>query len=102
MTDGRLDIDLLDEDDPFEIDDGNRPHLFKHFPFGVEDLLDVWGDAPIFLECKPPADWLILANVPGAIVAVPIAKPRYPDPSKCRPIGVYEASIVERKIYLQG
>jgi hypothetical protein len=46
----RFDIDLLDPDNPFEIDDGNRPHLYKHLPVadgrhvsvGVEDILDVY------------------------------------------------------------
>jgi len=28
----RFEIDLLDPDDPFEIDDQNRPHLYKHLP----------------------------------------------------------------------
>jgi len=28
----RLDVDLLDPEDPFEIDDGNRVHLYKHLP----------------------------------------------------------------------
>jgi len=32
----RFDLDLLDPDDPFEIDDANRPHLYKHLPISVD------------------------------------------------------------------
>jgi hypothetical protein len=35
---------------------------------------------------------LMVARIPGAIVAVPLAPPLSGDPSKCRPIGVYEPS----------
>ena len=38
VVDGELlDIDLLDGDDPFEIDD-QAAHLFKHAPFGIDDV----------------------------------------------------------------
>jgi hypothetical protein len=58
-----LDVDLLDPDDPFEVDDGNRPHLYKHLPeddkgrpvaVGPEDVLDayIYGD-PVFYEADP-------------------------------------------------
>ncbi len=45
----RFDIDALDPDDPFEIDDDNLPHLAKQAPFTAEDALDAWafGD-PLF------------------------------------------------------
>jgi hypothetical protein len=36
----RFDPELLDEHDPFDIDDGNRPHLAKHSPHSAEDLGD--------------------------------------------------------------
>lgn len=30
-------LDLLDEDDPFDIDE-QAAHLFKHVPYGIEDI----------------------------------------------------------------
>jgi hypothetical protein len=41
----RFDVDALDPDDPFEIDDDNMPHLAKHAPFTSEDVLDAWRSA---------------------------------------------------------
>ena len=45
----RFDLEALDPDDPFELDDGNLPHLAKHAPFTAEDAVDAWtfGD-PLF------------------------------------------------------
>jgi hypothetical protein len=34
-----LAIDLLDEEDPFEIDE-QAAHLFKHAPYGIEDVYE--------------------------------------------------------------
>lgn len=48
----RLELDLLDAENPFEIDDGNRVHLIKHLPsdddgrpvaVGPQDVLDAYG-----------------------------------------------------------
>jgi hypothetical protein len=91
----RFDLEALDPDDPFELDDGNIPHLAKHAPFTAEDALDAWTfGEPLFYPFAEdgPADWLMVARIPGAIVAVPLAPPLSGDPSKCRPIGVYEPS----------
>jgi hypothetical protein len=90
----RLDLDALDPDDPFELDDGNLPHLAKHQPFTADDAVDAWtfGD-PLFYEAPDgPADWLMVAQVPGEIVIVPLAPAKSGDPRKCRPIGIYRAS----------
>ena len=91
----RLDVDALDPDAPFELDDGNIPHLAKHAPFTAEDALDAWtfGD-PLFYPAAEdgPADWLMVARLPEAIVLVPLAPPRRGNPGKCRPIGIYEPS----------
>jgi hypothetical protein len=91
----RFDLDALDPDDPFELDSGNLPHLAKHAPFTAEDALDAWtfGD-PLFYPAaeEGPADWLMVARVPGAIVLVPLAPARSDDPRRCRPIGIYEPS----------
>jgi hypothetical protein len=40
MDRNRFDPALLDEHDPFEIDDDNHPHLAKHSPYAAEDLGD--------------------------------------------------------------
>jgi len=51
----RFDPDRLNPEEPFEIDERNRPHLYKHMPnlegrsvrVGEEDLLDLWiADEP--------------------------------------------------------
>lgn len=87
----RFDLDSLDEDDPFEIDE-QAAHLFKHPHLGVDDVLDVWANDPLFYPAKPPAHWLMVAEVAGTVLVVPIAPSRSADPTRCRPIGCYEAS----------
>jgi hypothetical protein len=91
----RFDLDALDPDDPFELDSGNVPHLAKHAPFTVDDVLDAWtfGD-PLFYPAAEDgsADWLMVARLAEAIVVVPLAEPRSGDSTKCRPIGIYEPS----------
>lgn len=99
----RFDPDLLDPDDPFEMDMGNLPHLHKHLPtergrqivVGPEDLLDVFlFGRPLFYPADPAgeADWLMVGELPGLVVSVPLAAPNRADVSKCRPIGIYKAS----------
>ena len=110
----RLDWRLLDAEDPFEIDDGNRPHLYKHLPeddhgrlvaVGPEDVLDVYlyGD-PSFFEANEdgPADWLMVGMVPGLTVCIPLAPPNHSDARRCRPIGIYKTSEADRIRYLRG
>jgi hypothetical protein len=97
----RFDLEALDPNDPFELDDGNTPHLAKHAPFTADDALDAWTFGhPLFYPAAEdgPADWLMVARIPGAIVLVPLAPPRSGDPRQCRPIGIYEPSLalVER------
>jgi hypothetical protein len=41
----RFDLDLLDEEDPFEID-MQAAHLFKHPSLGIDDVDDVWASNP--------------------------------------------------------
>lgn len=93
----RLDLDQLDEDDPFEID-RQRPHLAKHDGFDEHTVYDMWESAPLFYPAVPPADWLMVAELGGRVVVVPLAKPNEDDVSKCRPIGCYQASqqLVDR------
>lgn len=86
-----FDIDLLDDDDPFEIT-GQAPHMFKHGPLGIGDILDVWRSDPLFYPAKPPAHWLMVAQVDGVVLVVPLAPAESGDRSQCRPIGCYVAS----------
>jgi len=88
VGDGRLDPDLLDDEDPFEID-AQAAHLFKHPYLGIDDIHDVWTSDPLFYPAKPPAHWLMCAEIGGR---VPLAPSRNGDPGRCRPIGCYEAS----------
>lgn len=87
----RLDLDLLDDDNPFEIDD-QAAHLFKHADLGIDDVYEVWESDPLFYGARPPADWLMVAEVAGRILVVPVAVPDSGDPTACRPIGCYEAA----------
>jgi hypothetical protein len=86
-----LDIDLLDDDDPFKID-AQAAHLFKHPHRSIDDVHDVWRSDPVFYPAKPPAHWLMVAEVAGRVLVVPLAPPNSGDARKCRPIGCYEAS----------
>ncbi len=86
-----FDLDVLDELDPFEID-AQAAHLFKHPQLGVDDVLDVWASHPLFYPATPPAHWLMVAEVHGTVLVVPITPSRSGDPARCRPIGCYEAS----------
>lgn len=58
----RFDVDELDETSPFDIDE-QASHLFKHPGLGVDDVRDVWTSAPLFYPAKPPAHWLMVAEV---------------------------------------
>jgi hypothetical protein len=82
----RFDLDLLDEQDPFEIDD-QAAHLFKHPQLGIEDIIDVWVSDPLFYPAKLPAHWLMCAEVGGRVLVVPPAPARSGDERRCRPIG---------------
>jgi hypothetical protein len=86
-----LDLVLLDEDDPFEIDE-QAAHLFKHPGLGIDDIYDVWRSDPLFYPAKPPAHWLMCAEIAGRVLVVPLAPSRIGDPARCRPIGCYQAA----------
>lgn len=88
--DEQLDPDLLDED-PFEVD-AQAAQLFKHPDLGLQDVSDVWASDPLFYPAKPPAHWLMVAEIAGTVLVVPIAPARDDDPTRCRPIGCYKAS----------
>ena len=74
---------------PFEVDD-QAAHLFKHPYLGLEDVLEVWSSDPLFYPAKPPAHWLMVAEVSGQVLVVPLAPTARAD--KCRPIGCYAAT----------
>ena len=110
----RFEPDLLDAQEPFEIDDGNRVHLFKHLleddlgkrvVVSPDDVLDVYlyGD-PAYFEADEDgeADWLMVGMVPGLTICVPLAPPRSGDARTCRPIGIYSPSVEDRRRYLRG
>jgi hypothetical protein len=97
-VDGELfDPGLLDEEDPFEVD-SQVAHLFKHPYLGIDDIDDVWASDPLFYPAKPPAHWLMVAEVAGRVLMVPLAPAqRRPAPvsanrllrslaSACRPV----------------
>jgi hypothetical protein len=86
-----FDLGLLDDADPFEIDD-QAAHLFKHGGLGVEDIYEVWESDPVFYPAKPPAHWLMVTDVAGRVLVVPLAPPESGDPARCRPIGCYVAA----------
>jgi hypothetical protein len=91
VAEKRFDPDLLAEHDPFEID-SQVAHLFKHPHLGIHDIADVWASGPLFYPAVPPAHWLMCAEVSGRVLVVPLAPSRSGDPTRCRPIGCYEAS----------
>jgi hypothetical protein len=87
-----LDIDALDEEEPFEVDE-QAFHLFKHVGLGLDDVYEVWRSDPLFYPAKPPAHWLMVGEVAGCVLVVSLAPPGSGDPSRCRPIGCYQLVI---------
>lgn len=67
-------------------------HLFKHPALGIEDIYDVWRSDPLFYPAIPPAHWLMVSEIAGRVLVVPLAPPNSDDPTKCRPIGCYVAA----------
>lgn len=86
-----VDLEALDDIEPFEVDE-QIAHVFKHPHLGMDDVLEAWSSDPLFYPAKPPAHWLMFAEVSGRVLVVPLAPSRSGDPSKCRPIGCDEAS----------
>jgi hypothetical protein len=77
----RFDLDQL-ADEPFEVD-AQAAHLFKHPHLGLADIYDIWVSTPLFYPAKPPAHWLMVAEVDGRVLVVPIAPSRDGDPTRC-------------------
>lgn len=97
-SDSRFDLDLLDEDDPFEIDD-QLAHLFKHNGVDPADLYELWESAPAFYPAKPPAHWMMLGIIDGKPVLAPLAPARDGRTDKCRPIGMYQGTRHDEEFY---
>lgn len=79
---------------------GNVPHLFKRY--SDDDLYDVWNSEPMFYEGgeDDPADWLMVAEVPGGdVLVVPLAPPNSGNPSQARPIGIQKAPLYLERQY---
>src|SRR5262245_43373140 len=100
MARTRFDPDALDPEAPFEIDFGNRPHLFQH-GYTPDDAYDVFFGIPLCYEADEmgSADWLMTGQVPGDILTVPLAPPKSGDPAKARPIGIYRTLPPDREVY---
>lgn len=77
----------------------------RQIAVGVEDLYDMYlvGN-PLFYPPPPgnegDAHWIMYAEVPGIVLAAPLAPPRSSNPAKCRPIGLYAANKEMRTRYL--
>lgn len=86
------DYEDLDPIDPFEVDT-QLVHLFAHEGMDLVDVEEVWADNPIFYPAREDgeADWLMVGEVTGDILLVPLAAGRRPN--KARPIGVYKAGV---------
>jgi hypothetical protein len=93
VADDPFDAGLLDEFDPFEIDTQSA-HLSKHPHLGIEDISDVWASDPLFYPAKPPAHWLMVSELAGRVLVVPLAPADSSDETKCRPIGCYDAAPI--------
>jgi hypothetical protein len=86
-----FDVEHLDDESPFEIDQ-QTAHLFKHPYLGIDDVMDIWNSDPLFYPARPPAHWLMVAEVAGQILVAPLAPANSGDPRHCRPIGCYVAA----------
>ena len=95
-----FDVDLLDQDNPFEID-SQAAHLFKHAPLGIDDVFEVWRSDPLFYPAKPPVHWLMVAQLDTNVVVVPLAPPDSGEARQCRPIGCYIAANPLADRYLE-
>lgn len=81
---------------PFEVD-RQTAHLFKHARLGIADIWEVWQADPLFYPARPPAHWLMVAEVSGRVLVVPLVSPDDGDVRKChsrRPPGPGAATSV--------
>ena len=104
----RFKVDLLDPDDPFELDAGNIPHLFKHglahlkIQVDLDLIYDIYlFDEPRFYEAHETrsADWIMRGETLNVILDVPLAPSKSGFANKCRPIGLYETGYHDKTQY---
>ena len=91
VSEERFDVEALDAELPFEIDH-QRAHLFKHPYLGLDHIAEAWAGEPLSYPARPPAHWLMVAEVAGAVLVVPLAPSDTGDRRRCRPIGCYIAA----------
>jgi hypothetical protein len=63
------------------------------------------GGAAQFFEADPargPAHWLMVCRIESAVVTIPLVPAKTGDPSKCRPIGLFETTGTDRLAYLEN
>lgn len=59
-----------------DYDDGIVGRLsFKHPMLGLDDAREAWSSDPRFFPAIPPAHWLMVAEVAGQVLVVPLAPP---------------------------
>ena len=58
----------------------------------MQDVEEAWASDPLFYPATPPAHWLMVAEVSGRVLCVPLAPSRTGDRARCRPIGCYVAA----------
>jgi hypothetical protein len=56
------------------------------------DIYEARNAEPLFYPAKPPAQWLMVAEVAGEVLVVLLAPSDSGDPTRCRPIGCYLAA----------
>jgi len=99
----RFDTSLLDPVDPFELDDGNVPHLAKHEGCDSELLYSMWASDCRFLPAAHgPADWFLVADLGGEVYFAPVMPSSYSGHRKCRPIGLRRAPQMIIDSYLEA
>ena len=90
ITVALLNLDLLDPDDPFEVNGFPTCSNTKYLDWRT--CMTFGGTTPCSTRLLPaPADWLMVGEVPGGLLVVPLMKPNSGDETKVRPIGVYRA-----------
>jgi hypothetical protein len=83
VADELFDLDLLAEEDSFEID-AQSAHLFKHPTLGIENIREVWASDPMSLprQTTPLADG---RRPRRQRPDVPLVPSRDGNPKRCRP-----------------
>ena len=73
MREERFDLDLLEDEDPFEID-AQAAHPFKHANLGIDDIHDVWVSDPLFYLDEKLSAYVPLTKEVYARITTPKAR----------------------------